>query len=99
MPVFGYKDHIGIDRTHFVRRFIVTHAARHDGSQLANVLDTANTASDVWADTAYRSQANLSLIDKRGLVARFQRAKPIPRTSPAAIRRGHGCAAGPSTFS
>ena len=63
MPVFGYKNHIGIDRTHgFVRRFVVTHAARHDGSQLASVLDTANTASDVWADTAYRSQANLALI-------------------------------------
>jgi hypothetical protein len=28
VPVFGYKNHIGIDRTHgFIRRFSVTHAA------------------------------------------------------------------------
>jgi IS5 family transposase len=59
IPVFGYKTHISIDRRHgFVRRFTVTSAASHDGPQLANVLDPANTASDVWADTAYRSKAN-----------------------------------------
>ena len=90
VPVFGYKNHIGIDRTHgFVRRFVVTHAARHDGSQLASMLDTANTASDVWADTAYRSQANLALIEKRGLVAQFQRAKPRGKPMPAHVARGN----------
>ena len=32
IPAFGYKNHIGIDRTHgFVRRFTVTHAAAPDG--------------------------------------------------------------------
>lgn len=53
--MFGYKTHVSIDRKHgFVRRFTVTSAAAHDGAQLANVLDATNTASDVWADTAYR---------------------------------------------
>lgn len=33
-------------------RFSVTSAAAHDGAQLANVLDLANTAGDFWADTA-----------------------------------------------
>lgn len=43
-PMFGYKNHLGIDRAHgFVRRFVVTHAARHDGSQLGAVLDPNNT--------------------------------------------------------
>jgi hypothetical protein len=45
----------------------VTHAARYDGSQLGAVLDRDNTASDVWADTAYRSVANLALLERRGL--------------------------------
>ena len=90
VPVFGYKNHIGIDRTHgFIRHFVVTHAARHDGSQLAAVLDPANTASDVWADTAYRSKVNLELIDKRSLVAQFQRAKPRGRPMPPYIARGN----------
>jgi IS5 family transposase len=81
---------VGIDRAHgFVRRFAVTHAARHDGSQLAAVLDGGNTASDVWADTAYRSQTNLALLQKRGLVAQFQRAKPRGRPMPSHIARGN----------
>ena len=90
VPVFGYKNHIGIDRRHgFIRRFAVTHAARHDASQLAAVLDPANTASDVWADTAYRGQANLALLARRGLVAQLQRAKPRGKPMPAHITRGN----------
>jgi len=90
VPMFGYKNHIGIDRAHgFVRRFVVTHAARHDGGQLGGVLDAANTASEVWADTAYRSRVNLALIDKHGLVAQFQRAKPRGKPMPPHIARGN----------
>ena len=90
VPVFGYKNHLGIDRAHgFIRRFAVTDAARHDGGQLGAVLDPANTGSGVWADTAYRSKANLELLDRRGLRAEFQRAKPRGRPMPAHIARGN----------
>ena len=90
VPVFGYKNHIGIDRTHgFIRRFVVTHAARHDGSQLGTVLDPQNTASDVWADTAYRSKANIGTLIRRGLRPRFQRAKPRGRPMPPHMARGN----------
>ena len=81
VPVFGYKNHLGIDRTHgFIRRFIVTHAARHDGSQLAVLLDPDNAASGVWADTAYRSKANLRLLDRRRLVALSGISEPLRRS-------------------
>lgn len=53
------------------------------------MLDPANTASGVWADTAYRSRANLALLDKRGLVAQFQRAKPRGKPMPAHVARGN----------
>jgi IS5 family transposase len=90
IPVFGYKNHIGIDCAHgFIRRFTITHAARHDGSQLAAVLDRANTASGVWADTAYRSAANLAMLDRRGLVPQFQRAKPRGKPMPSHMARGN----------
>jgi IS5 family transposase len=90
VPMFGYKNHLGIDRTHgFIRRFTVTHAARHDGSQFAALLDPDNAASGVWADTAYRSKANLRLLDRRRLVAQFQRAKPRGRPMPPHIARGN----------
>jgi IS5 family transposase len=90
VPMFGYKNHIGVDREYgFLRRYTVTHAARYDGSQLGAVLDRDNTASDVWADTAYRSQANLALLERRGLKPQFQRKKPRGRKMPAHIARGN----------
>jgi IS5 family transposase len=90
VPVFGYKNHLGIDRAHgFIRRFVVTDAARHDGAQLGAVLHPDNTGSGVWADTAYRSKANLDLLERRGLRPEFQRAKPRGRPMPAHIARGN----------
>ncbi len=90
VPVFGYKNHLGIDRRHgFVRRSTVTPAAAHGGSQLGRLLDRDNLASSVWADTAYRSAANLGLLSRRGFRAEFQRRKPRGRPMPAHIRRGN----------
>jgi len=90
VPMFGYKNHVGIDREHgFVRRFTVTHAAAHDGAQLGAVLDPANTASAVWADTAYRSAANIEMLARRGLKPQFQRPKPRGKPMPRHIARGN----------
>lgn len=90
VPVLGYKNRLGIDRRHgFIRRFAVTHAARHDGGRLGAVLDPGNTGSGVWADTAYRGKANLELLDRRGLRPEFQRAEPRGRPMPAHVARGN----------
>jgi transposase, IS5 family len=90
VPAFGYKNHLSIDRQHgLIRRFAITHAAAHDGSQLGAALDPANTASQVWADTAYRSKANLALLERRGLTAELQRPKPRGREMPTHIRRAN----------
>lgn len=90
VPCFGYKNHVTIDRRHgFVRRYTVTHAAAHDGAQLAAVLDPDNTASGVWADTAYRSQDNLAMLARRGLVERLQRPKPRGKPMAPNMRRGN----------
>src|ERR671919_2467954 len=90
IPVFGYKNHLGIDRRHgFIRRFAVTDAARHDGRQLGRLLDPHNTASDVFADTAYRSAANVALLARRGLVPQFQRPKPRGKPMPPHLARGN----------
>jgi hypothetical protein len=48
----------------------------HYGGHLGAVLDRDNTASDVWADTAYHSAANLALLDRPGRTLQFQRKKP-----------------------
>ena len=90
VPVFGYKNHLEIDRRHgFIRRFAVTDAAAHDGRQLSQLLDPANTASGVWADTAYRSAANVALLARRGLVPHLQRPKPRGERMPSHLARGN----------
>ena len=56
VPAFGHKNHVAIDCRHgLIRARTTTHAAAHDGARLVEVLNADNTASDVWADTAYRS--------------------------------------------
>lgn len=61
--MFGYKSHISIDRRFgFIRKAAVTSAADSDGRQLRRVIDTTNTAGDVWADSAYRSAKNEALL-------------------------------------
>ena len=90
IPVFGYKNHLGIDRRHgFIRSFAVTDAAAHDGRQLGRLLDLGNTASPVWADTAYRSAANVSLLARHGLAPQFQQPKPRGKPMPPHMVRGN----------
>jgi transposase, IS5 family len=89
VPVFGDKNHLNIDRRHgFVRTYAVTDAA-HDGHQLGQRLDPDNTASGVWADTAYRSRANVALLARRGLVPHLQRPKPRARPLPPQLARSN----------
>jgi transposase, IS5 family len=78
VPVFGYKSHISIDRRHgVIRRGKVTDAAAHDGARLREgLIDPNNTASDVWADSAYRSAENERFLDRIGKVSRIHRRKP-----------------------
>jgi len=87
IPSFGYKNHVTIDRAFgLIRNWTTTHAAAHDGARLEEVLDTGNTASDVWADTAYRSAKNEAMLTRRGLVSRIHRKKPKGKPMPERVR-------------
>ncbi len=91
IPAFGYKSHISIDRRHgFIRRQEVTDAAAHDGARLREgLVDPTNTASDVWADTAYRSAANEAFLEARGKVSRIHRKKPRGKPLPRHTARAN----------
>lgn len=55
---YGYKDHIAIDTQHkLIREYEVSSAEVHD-SQVFFELLSENSAKDVWADSAYRSEEN-----------------------------------------
>jgi transposase, IS5 family len=91
IPFYGYKSHISIDRRHgIIRRALVSDAAAHDGARLREgLIDPANTASDVWADTAYRSAANEAFLSKAGKVSRIHHKKPKGKPMPKPVARGN----------
>jgi IS5 family transposase len=91
IPVFGYQNHVSIDRGFgFIRQWSATDAAAYEGRRLREgLLDKTNTARGVWADTAYRSAANEAFMATNGFVSHVHRKKPKGRAMPAAIRRAN----------
>ena len=54
---YGYKNHTAVDNQHkFIRNYQVTSAEVHDSQVFVDLL-TENSSKDVWADSAYRSEA------------------------------------------
>ena len=90
IPSFGYKSSIAICRRFgFIRKGKVTDGARFDGRMLRDVVTGDNTASDVWADTAYRSQSNEAWLRKIGRVSRIHRKKPRGKPMPTHTARAN----------
>lgn len=82
--VFSYRNHAGIDQRHgLIRRWTVTSAAAHDSRPFEGLLDPNNTASKVWADTAYRSRRNEVAMAKRRLISMVHFRKPKGKPLPA----------------
>ena len=69
-----------------IRKWTASDAAAYDGARLGDVLDKENTASEVWADTAYRSKKNEKMLTKRGFQSRIHRKKPTGRLMPQRMR-------------
>ncbi len=91
IPTFGYQNHVSIDRGHgLIRCWAATDAAAYEGARLREgLLDRTNTASAVWADTAYRSKANEEYLARKGFISRIHRKKPKGRPMPQAVRRAN----------
>jgi len=90
IPTFGYKSHISIDRRFgFIRQSMMTSASEADGRQLRHLVSTQNTGSEVWADSAYRSQKNEKWLAARMLTSRIHRRKPAGKPMPLATARAN----------
>jgi transposase, IS5 family len=91
IPLFGYQNHVSIDRRFgFIRRWAATDAAVNEGRRLRQgLLDKSNTASGVWADTAYRSAANETFLNQNGFVSHIHRKKPKGRAMHETTRRAN----------
>jgi IS5 family transposase len=90
IPMFGYKNHIGIDRAHgLIRTWDASAANAHDGARLPASVSRANTASGVWADTAYRSKKNEAFLAKGMFSSQIHQKKPPKRPMPEPIARAN----------
>jgi IS5 family transposase len=70
---YGYKNHINADaRYKLIRGYDVTDGV-HDSQTLDGLLSKANTSSDVYADSAYRSAAIEAKLKARGFKSRIHR--------------------------
>ena len=90
LPVFGYRSHSGIDRGFgFIRGSAVISAPDADGRQLRHVVRRDNTACDMWADSACRSQGNEKWLANNMVVSRIHRRKPKGKSMPLASARAN----------
>ena len=91
IPTFGYQNHVSIDRGFgLIRKWAATDAAAYEGGRLRDgLLDKTNTASGIWADTAYRSAVNEAYLEKNGFVSRIHRKKPKGRAMAKTTRRAN----------
>lgn len=91
IPSFGYKTHASIDKAfRFIRLWVVTDAAAHDGRRLREgLIDKTNTGSGVWADSAYRSLANEALLRDNGCISHIHHRRRSGKSMPVHIRRGN----------
>ena len=86
--MFGYKNHMGIDRAPgLIRTWDARAANAHDGARLPVLISRDNTASRARADTAYRFQKNEAFLAKDMSPAistsESRTAAPCPTASPA----------------
>lgn len=90
IPLFGYKNHIGIDRAHgLIRTWDASAANAHDGARLPGLVSRDNTASGVWADTAYRSKKNEAFLARGMFSSNIHQKKPPRRPMPDHIARAN----------
>ncbi len=78
IPTFGYQYHVSINREYgLIRRRDAADVSAYEGARLREaLLDKTNTASAVWADTAYRSKATEEFLERIGFVSRIYRKVP-----------------------
>lgn len=91
---YGYKNHAQVDvKNKFIRDYEVTDASVHDSQPLETLLRKANKNSrkEVYADSAYRSEASNELLEQKNLRNRIHRKgyrnHPLPEPSRKANRK------------
>lgn len=90
VPIFGYKNHIGMDRAPgLIRTWDASAANAHYGARLPVLLSRSNTASGVWADTAYPKKKNATFLAKGMFTSNIHHRKPRRKVMPERVARAN----------
>ena len=86
---FGYKNHISVYvKGKFIRKNNVTVAYVHGSQVFEELLDSANTSKDIWADSAYNSFEIRQGLEEKGYREHLQRKGCRNRKLSRGERRG-----------
>ena len=88
---FGYKNHIDVDAEHkLIRDYATTPANVHDSRVFDDIIDPDNADPQVWADSAYRSEATEAALTDAGYASHIcekgQSNQPLSDAQQAANR-------------
>ena len=87
---YGYKNHVNVDVKHkLIRTYSVTDASVHDSKVFDELLEETNTSAEVYADSAYRSEESIQLLQKRRFRERLQRKGRRNRTLTKREKQGN----------
>jgi len=87
---YGYKNHVNVDVKHkLIRTYAVTDASVHDSTVFDELLGETNTSAEVYADSAYRSEESIQLLQKRRFRERLQRKGCRNRTLTKREKQGN----------
>jgi transposase, IS4 family len=87
---YGYKNHVNVDVKHkLIRTYAVTDASVHDSTVFDELLEETNTSAEVYADSAYRSEESIELLQKRRFRERLQRKGCRNRTLTKREKQGN----------
>jgi IS5 family transposase len=91
IPVFGYQNHVAIDRDYgLIRSWRATDAGQHETAQLRKgLLDRSNSSPQVWADMGYRSEENERWLSQNGFASQVHYRKPQNKPWPEQWRHAN----------
>lgn len=79
IPMFGYKNHVGIGRAHkLIRTWDASAASAHDGTRLPDLISTRNTGSGVWAEPKASAAIPLPVEEERSPPREGRAQEPHP---------------------
>ena len=69
---YGYKNHVKVDaKSKIIKKYVVSSAEVHDSQEIEALLDADDEGQQIYADSAYRSEAIEKLLERQTMKSRI----------------------------